>query len=181
MAVSWARHGYVCVKILWFSCCIPEKPQEGYPQKTQTMAATCGNLASLLGRLNIQVCALLGWGLCPNCSTSCIFQKSGGVTNLCKCMRGVQSFLVEVELLRYLIVGSAVVLCLVQNQSVYGMWWLLDVLASHYRVRIWNYVNPGLTNPWLINRGCPLLVGIHHFWREHPPNSGTGLFILGQH
>ena len=33
-------------------------------------------------------------------------------------------------------------------------------------------VNPGLINPRLINRGCPLLVGIHHFWREHPPNNG---------
>ena len=42
-------------------------------------------------------------------------------------------------------------------------------------------VNPGLIIPWLINRGCPLLVGIHHCWREHPPNSGTGLLILGQH
>ena len=42
-------------------------------------------------------------------------------------------------------------------------------------------VNPGLISPWLINRGCPLLVGIHHFWREHPPNNGTGLSILGQH
>ena len=42
-------------------------------------------------------------------------------------------------------------------------------------------VNPRLINPWLINRGCPLLVGIHHFWREHPPNNGTGLLILGQH
>ena len=29
--------------------------------------------------------------------------------------------------------------------------------------------------------GCPLFVGIYHFWREHPPNHGTGLFILGQH
>ena len=29
--------------------------------------------------------------------------------------------------------------------------------------------------------GCPLLVGIHHFWREQPPNNGTGLLILGQH
>ena len=27
----------------------------------------------------------------------------------------------------------------------------------------------------------PVLVGIHHFSREHPPNSGTGLLILGQH
>lgn len=109
------------------------------------MAATCGNLASLLGRLNIQVCALLGWGPCPKLFNELYFPKSGGVTNLCKCIRGVQSFLVEVELLQwYLIVGSAVVLCLVQNQSVYGMWWLLDVLASHYRVRIWKNVNPGL-------------------------------------
>ena len=24
-------------------------------------------------------------------------------------------------------------------------------------------------------------MGIHHFWREHPPNNGTGLLILGQH
>ena len=24
-------------------------------------------------------------------------------------------------------------------------------------------------------------MGIHHFWREHPPNNGTGLSILGQH
>ena len=40
-------------------------------------------------------------------------------------------------------------------------------------------VNPGLINPWLINRGCPLLVGIH-FWREHPPSDGTGLLTLGQ-
>ena len=40
-------------------------------------------------------------------------------------------------------------------------------------------VNPGLVNPWLINRGCPLLVG-NHFWREHPPNNGTGSLFLGQ-
>ena len=25
------------------------------------------------------------------------------------------------------------------------------------------------------------MVGIHHFGREHPPNSGTGFLILGQH
>ena len=24
-------------------------------------------------------------------------------------------------------------------------------------------------------------MGIHHFWREHPPNNGTALLILGQH
>ena len=42
-------------------------------------------------------------------------------------------------------------------------------------------VKPGLINPGLINRGCRLLVGIHHFWREHPPNNGTCLLILGQH
>ena len=24
-------------------------------------------------------------------------------------------------------------------------------------------------------------MGIRHFWRKHPPNSGTGLLILGQH
>ena len=24
-------------------------------------------------------------------------------------------------------------------------------------------------------------MGIHYFWREHPPNTGTGLLILGQH
>ena len=32
-----------------------------------------------------------------------------------------------------------------------------------------------------LGRSCPLLVGIRHFWREHPPNHGTGLLILGQH
>ena len=43
-------------------------------------------------------------------------------------------------------------------------------------------VNPGFINPWLINSGCPFLVGdSDHFWREHPPNHGTGLLILGQH
>ena len=26
-----------------------------------------------------------------------------------------------------------------------------------------------------------LLVGIHHFWRENPPDNGTGEKILGQH
>ena len=32
-----------------------------------------------------------------------------------------------------------------------------------------NNVNPGLIKPWLLLiGGCPLLVGIHHFWREHP-------------
>ena len=43
-------------------------------------------------------------------------------------------------------------------------------------------VNPGSKwNPWLINGGCPLLVEIHHFRREHPP-SGTGsTYILGRH
>ena len=41
--------------------------------------------------------------------------------------------------------------------------------------------NPGLINPWLNNRGCPLLVGFITFWREHPPNNGTSLLILGQH
>ena len=25
------------------------------------------------------------------------------------------------------------------------------------------------------------MVGIHHFWRDPPPNHGTGLLILGQH
>ena len=43
------------------------------------------------------------------------------------------------------------------------------------------HVDPGVINPGLINRGVPLLVGIHHFWREHPRNNGTGLFILGKH
>ena len=42
-----------------------------------------------------------------------------------------------------------------------------------------NNVNPGIINPWLINRGCPFLVGIHHFWREHPPHNGTGVLTLG--
>ena len=43
-------------------------------------------------------------------------------------------------------------------------------------------VNPGLINPWLFFLGgCPLLVGVYHFWRKHPPNDGTGLCILGQH
>ena len=37
----------------------------------------------------------------------------------------------------------------------------------------------GLISAWLINRGVSLLVGIHHFCREHPPNNGTGLLILG--
>ena len=39
-------------------------------------------------------------------------------------------------------------------------------------------VNPGAIN-WLINRGCTLLVGIHHFWREHSPNKGTGFINPG--
>ena len=34
-----------------------------------------------------------------------------------------------------------------------------------------NNVNPRLINSWL----RPLLVGNHHFWREHPPKNGTGL------
>ena len=37
-------------------------------------------------------------------------------------------------------------------------------------------VNPGL----ILIGGRPFLVGMHHFWREHPPNNGTGLLILGQ-
>ena len=28
---------------------------------------------------------------------------------------------------------------------------------------------------------CPFSGGSDHFWREHPPNNGTGLSILGQH
>ena len=33
----------------------------------------------------------------------------------------------------------------------------------------------GFINPWLINRGCPLFGGdSDHFWRERPPNNGTG-------
>ena len=36
-------------------------------------------------------------------------------------------------------------------------------------------VNPGLINPWLINRGVsPFSGDSDDFWREHPPNSGTG-------
>ena len=39
-----------------------------------------------------------------------------------------------------------------------------------------------INKPWWINRGCPLVVGdSDHFWREYPPNNGTGLLILGQH
>ena len=31
-------------------------------------------------------------------------------------------------------------------------------------------VNPGLINPWLINRGVsPFSGDSDHFWREHPP------------
>ena len=44
-------------------------------------------------------------------------------------------------------------------------------------------VNPGVISPWLILiEGCPLFGGdSDHFWREHPPNHGTGLLILDQH
>ena len=36
-------------------------------------------------------------------------------------------------------------------------------------------VDPGLMNPWLINRGVsPFSGDSGHFWREHPPNNGTG-------
>ena len=36
-------------------------------------------------------------------------------------------------------------------------------------------------NPWLTNRVSPFSGDSDHFWREHPPNHGTGLLILGQH
>ena len=45
-------------------------------------------------------------------------------------------------------------------------------------------VSPGLINPWWINRGVSAFkwgVMSYHCWREHPPNNGTGLLILGQH
>ena len=44
-----------------------------------------------------------------------------------------------------------------------------DSIGNELGKAIQPNVNPGLINPWLINRGCPLLVGIHHFWREHTP------------
>ena len=53
---------------------------------------------------------------------------------------------------------------------------LREVQRTKLLVGVGN-VSPGLINPWLINRG----VGVYHFWREHPPNDGTGLLILGQH
>ena len=34
-------------------------------------------------------------------------------------------------------------------------------------LRLFN-VNPRLINPWLINKGCPQLVEIQHFWRNTP-------------
>ena len=44
-------------------------------------------------------------------------------------------------------------------------------------------VHPGFINPWLIlNRGVsPFSGDSDHFWREHAPDSGTGLLILSQH
>ena len=40
--------------------------------------------------------------------------------------------------------------------------------------------NPGLINPWLINRGVsPFSGDSEHFWREHPPNNGTGFINPG--
>ena len=44
-------------------------------------------------------------------------------------------------------------------------------------------VNPGEVKPlvdfdWGVS---PFSGDSDHFWREHPANSGTGLFILGQH
>ena len=43
-------------------------------------------------------------------------------------------------------------------------------------------VNSGLVKPSLIDRGVsPFSGNSDHFWREHPPNKGTGLLILGQH
>ena len=59
-----------------------------------------------------------------------------------------------------------------KHQGVCSGSWMCDKSQL-----ICHSVNPGLTNPWLINRGCPLLVGIHHCGREHPPNSGTGLLV----
>ena len=44
------------------------------------------------------------------------------------------------------------------------------------QVPIRGNVNPGLINPWLINRGVsPFSGDSDHFWRGfHPPSSGTG-------
>ena len=50
--------------------------------------------------------------------------------------------------------------------------------ASPYQIT----VDPRLINPWLINGGVfPFSGDSDHFWREHPPNHGTGLLIRGQH
>ena len=52
--------------------------------------------------------------------------------------------------------------------------------ASENQIRR-NKLTPDEQTPGCLNGGCPLLGAIHHFWREHPPpNSGTGLLILGQ-
>ena len=39
-------------------------------------------------------------------------------------------------------------------------------------------VNPRSINPWLINRGCLLLVRIQTTFGGTPPINGTGLLIL---
>ena len=39
-------------------------------------------------------------------------------------------------------------------------------------------LTPRSTNPWLINRGCLLLVRIQTTFGGTPPNNGTGLLIL---
>ena len=47
-----------------------------------------------------------------------------------------------------------------------------------------SHVNPGFINPWLtFIGGCPIPFSgdSDHFWRDHPPNTGTGVLILGQH
>ena len=40
-------------------------------------------------------------------------------------------------------------------------------------------IAPDFCTPGSLIGGCPLLVWIHHFWREHPPNNGTGLINPG--
>ena len=53
--------------------------------------------------------------------------------------------------------------------------------VSHLLQKSRTNVNPGLINPWLINRGVSPFSGDSSLLEGTPPKNGTGLLILGQH
>ena len=56
-----------------------------------------------------------------------------------------------------------------------------DRESRHAAKKLLHNVNPGITTPWLINRGVSPFSGDSSLLEGTPPKNGTGVLIRGQH